>query len=52
LLSQGNPGEARPQAERALTLLRVAAARFPNDPVLPRDLPFFEDLLRRAEGTP
>ncbi len=44
--------EARPLAERALTLRRTAITRFPDDPRLASGLPYYEDLLRRAGGTP
>jgi hypothetical protein len=52
LLKMGRQAEARPLAERALSGLRTAIARFPNDPRLSRDLPYYENLLRRAGGTP
>jgi hypothetical protein len=37
---------------RALAQLRDAIARMPDDPRLARDLPYYQDLLRRAGGTP
>jgi tetratricopeptide (TPR) repeat protein len=52
LLEQGQQAEARPLAERALTELRSAIARTPDDPRLTRDLPYYQDLLRYAGGTP
>ena len=52
LLKLGQKAEARPLAERALAQLRAAIARMPDDPRLSRDLPYYEDLLRRAGGTP
>ena len=48
---RGNRAEALPLAECALTQLRAAIARMPDDPRLSRDLPYYEDLLRRA-GAP
>ncbi len=52
LLKLGQQAEARPLAKRALDQLRAAIARMPDDPRLARDLPYYEDLLRRAGGTP
>jgi hypothetical protein len=52
LLQMHRQAEARPLAERALKLLRAAVARFPNDPRLSRNMPYYEDLFRRAGGTP
>ncbi|HEY1931509.1 MAG TPA: tetratricopeptide repeat protein [Acetobacteraceae bacterium] len=52
LLKLGRPAEARPLAERALAQRRAAIARMPNDPQLTSGLPYYEDLLRRAGGTP
>jgi hypothetical protein len=52
LLKPGQTAEARPLAERTLAQLRAAIARMPNDPRLSRDLPYYEDLLRHAGGTP
>jgi outer membrane protein OmpA-like peptidoglycan-associated protein len=54
LLKQGNRAEALPLAERALAQLRAAIARMPDDQRLSRDLPYYEDLLRRtgASGGP
>jgi hypothetical protein len=39
-------------AKRALTQVRDAIARFPDDPRIARDLSYYEALLRRAGGTP
>jgi hypothetical protein len=44
--------EARPLAERALFQRRSAISRMPGDPRLIRDLPYYQDLLHRAGGTP
>jgi tetratricopeptide (TPR) repeat protein len=52
LLQMHEQAEARPLAERALVSLRAAIARFPDDPRLSRNLPYYENLLRRAGGTP
>ncbi len=52
LLKLGETAEARPLAERALAQRRDAIARMPDDPRLARGLPYYEDLLRRAGGTP
>ena len=52
LLKLDRKAEARPLAERALAQLRSAIARMPDDPRLTRDLPYYQDLLRRAGGTP
>ncbi len=52
LIEQRNITEARPLAERALTQVRAAIARFPDDPRIARDLPYYESLLLRAGGTP
>jgi len=52
LLKLGQKAEARPLAERALAQRRAAIARMPDDPRLSSGLPYYEDLLRRAGGTP
>ena len=52
LIQEQKSKEARPLAERALTLVRAAIARFSDDPRLARDLPYYENLLRRAGGDP
>ena len=52
LLKLGQQAEARPLAKRALDQLRAAIARMPDYLRLARDLPYYEDLLRRAGGTP
>ena len=52
LLKLGQKEEARALAERALAQRRSAIAQMPNDPRLTSDLPYYQDLLRRAGGTP
>jgi tetratricopeptide (TPR) repeat protein len=52
LIQEQKSNEARPLAERALTLVRAAIGRAPDDPRLARDLPYYENLVRRAGGDP
>jgi tetratricopeptide (TPR) repeat protein len=52
LIQQRDLDEARPLAARALTLVRDAIVRFPDDPRVARDLPYYENLLHRAGGDP
>jgi hypothetical protein len=52
LTRQRKFSEAGPVAERALTQVRAATARFPDDPRIARDLPYYEALVRSAGGTP
>ena len=52
LLQQQKLDEALPLAARALTLVRAAIVRFPDDPRVARNLPYHENLLCRAGGDP
>ena len=52
LLKLGRKAEARPLAERALAQRQSAIARMPDDPRLTSGLPYYQDLFRRAGGTP
>ena len=52
LLCRDNIADALPLAQQALAQRRAAIDRFPNDPRLPQGLVYYENLVRRAGGTP
>jgi hypothetical protein len=52
LLCRDNIADALSLAQQALAQRRAAIDRFPNDPRLPQGLVYYENLVRRAGGTP
>ena len=52
LVRQNKPADALPLAQQALAQRRAAISRFQNDTRLTQALPYYENLVKRAGGTP